>query len=125
MHRHGRIRTARNAIRRLAILIGLVFALLLPALAAAQSPHLPRFLDSVPAGDLVEGADGFGAMRAAICRWRPSCAAAKALGWVFITSDFVRHHGLCRQADPRDGRGRRRCQGHRRQAGPSIPNRSC
>jgi NosR/NirI family transcriptional regulator, nitrous oxide reductase regulator len=92
MHRHGRIRTARNAIRRLAILIGLVFALLLPALAAAQSPHLPRFLDSVPAGDLVEGADGFGAMRSDL-PVAPILRGGETLGWAFITSDYVRTTG--------------------------------
>jgi NosR/NirI family transcriptional regulator, nitrous oxide reductase regulator len=62
---------------------------ILAAVAAeAQTPQLPRFLASESPGELVDGADGFGAMRADI-PVAPLLRGDEAIGWVFITSDFV------------------------------------
>ncbi|MCC5970028.1 MAG: regulatory protein NosR [Pararhodobacter sp.] len=62
--------------------------MLLPVTAAAQSPHLSRFLAEVDPATIVEGADGFGAMRedAPVA---PILQGGQQIGWVFITSDFV------------------------------------
>jgi len=68
-----------------------VFAMLLAVMsrpAAADEPWLGQFLGEVPAGVLVEGADGYGPIRPDL----PVAAVlqqGKTIGWAFITSDFV------------------------------------
>lgn len=62
-------------------------ALVLPLPAAAQSV-LPDFLDKVAAGELVEGAEGFGPMQEDT-PVAPVLKAGETIGWAFITSDFV------------------------------------
>ncbi|WP_372611386.1 4Fe-4S binding protein [Aquicoccus sp.] len=68
----------------------LVLALLLslPAALQAQQPHLSRFLDEMPASDLVEGADGYGQMREDL-PVAPVLKDGETVGWAFIASDFV------------------------------------
>lgn len=56
--------------------------------AAAQTPHLPSFLDDVPASDLVEGADGYGALHPEL-PVAPVLKDGETVAWAFITSDFV------------------------------------
>ncbi len=65
-----------------------LLALLPLTSAAAQGPVLPRFLAEVPAADLVDGADGFGAMRSDLPT-APVLADGVRIGWAFVTSDFV------------------------------------
>ncbi len=69
-------------------LVALVFCLLGPAALSAQDVHLPRFLAQVAPADLVEDADGFGAMREDI-PVAPLLRGGERIGWTFITSDFV------------------------------------
>ncbi len=68
-------------------LILLTLSLLLSPPAAAQSV-LADQLPKLVAGDLVEGADGFGPIRedAAVA---PVLKGGETIGWAFITSDFV------------------------------------
>ncbi|KPP80939.1 MAG: Regulator of nitric oxide reductase transcription [Rhodobacteraceae bacterium HLUCCO07] len=68
----------------------LVLALLLslPAALQAQQPHLSRFLDEMPASELVEGADGYGQMREDL-PVAPVLKDGETVGWAFIASDFV------------------------------------
>ncbi|PKP73122.1 MAG: regulatory protein NosR [Alphaproteobacteria bacterium HGW-Alphaproteobacteria-6] len=66
----------------------LVLLALFAGPAAAQAPILSQFLDEVPAGELIAGADGFGAMRGDI-PVAPILKAGETLGWAFVTSDFV------------------------------------
>ncbi|KAA0912709.1 regulatory protein NosR [Aquicoccus porphyridii] len=66
----------------------IVLVLLLPAALQAQQPHLPRFLDEMPASDLVEGADAYGAMREDL-PVAPVLRGGETIGWAFIASDFV------------------------------------
>ena len=63
---------------------------LLPTLAQAQAQthQLQRFLADVDPGSLVEGADGFGPLRADV-PVAPLLRGGETIGWVFITSDFV------------------------------------
>ncbi len=74
--------------RAVALVLLWVLLVLLPTLALAQTPQLPRFLSQVDPGTLVEGADGFGAMRDDL-PVAPLLRGGEAIGWVFITSDFV------------------------------------
>ena len=76
------------ALRALTLGLALFLALLLPLAASAQTPHLTRFLAETDPGALVEGADGFGAMRedAPVA---PLLRGGERIGWAFITSDFV------------------------------------
>lgn len=66
----------------------IVLVLLLPAALQAQQPHLPRFLDEMPASELVEGADAYGAMREDL-PVAPVLRGGETIGWAFIASDFV------------------------------------
>jgi len=70
------------------LLLALLVALLMPVAAAAQAPHLPRFLAELPAGDLVPGATGYGEMRADL-PVAPVLRDGARIGWAFITTDFV------------------------------------
>lgn len=70
----------------LRILLSII--LLAIGLPAAAQGHLPEFLAKIPAGDLVAGADGFGAPHADIAA-APVLKAGETIGWAFITSDFV------------------------------------
>ncbi|MFP1645493.1 4Fe-4S binding protein [Pontitalea aquivivens] len=85
---HFPIRSFARAVALLALAAGLFCALLLAAPAAAQSPHLPRFLAEVPAGTLVEGADAYGPLREDL-PVAPVLKGGNRIGWAFITSDFV------------------------------------
>ncbi|SFQ14964.1 NosR/NirI family protein [Tranquillimonas alkanivorans] len=56
--------------------------------AAAQAPLLPRFLEDVPAGELVEGADAYGPLHPEV----PVAAVlddGDTVAWAYLTSDFV------------------------------------
>ena len=75
-------------IRLWPLMLGLVLALLIPAMAAAQSPHLPRIMVEHAAGDLVPGATGYGELRADL-PVAPILRDGTRIGWAFITSDFV------------------------------------
>ena len=72
----------------LRFLVALFLVLLLPFGAAAQTPHLQRFLVEADPSALVEGADGFGAMRTDV-PVAPLLRGTERIGWAFITSDFV------------------------------------
>ncbi|SFJ42440.1 NosR/NirI family protein [Celeribacter neptunius] len=77
--------------RLFCLLIALLFAgLLSPDRATAQAtqPVLARFLQSETPGEIVEGADAFGAIRDDI-PVAPILAGQEQLGWVYVTSDFV------------------------------------
>ena len=56
--------------------------------ALAQSPLLPQFLEEMPAGELVAGADAYGPMREDL-PVAPILSGGAQVGWAFITSDFV------------------------------------
>ncbi|WP_284164579.1 NosR/NirI family protein [Frigidibacter sp. SD6-1] len=60
----------------------------LAALPAVAEPVLAKFLPEVAAGDLVAGADGFGAIRDDLAVV-PLLKGGEPIGWAFITSDFV------------------------------------
>ncbi|WP_420542221.1 4Fe-4S binding protein [Sediminimonas qiaohouensis] len=84
-----------SLVRRLIIASLAMFAMVLGAFSAAsvaraqgKSPVLEKFLPEVPAGDLVSGADGYGAIR----EDQPVAPVLKdgeRVGWAFVTSDFV------------------------------------
>jgi NosR/NirI family nitrous oxide reductase transcriptional regulator len=69
-------------------LLSLLLPLVLAALPALAEPVLPRFLDKVPAGDLVAGADAYGPIQSDH-PVAPVLKAGETIGWAFITSDFV------------------------------------
>lgn len=77
-----------RAFRSLRLIVLAVLLALLPHLVAAQSPHLPRFLSELPASELVDGATGYGEMRADL-PVAPLLRDGARIGWAFITSDFV------------------------------------
>jgi len=56
--------------------------------AAAQTPILSQFLESVAAGELVAGADAFGPIRSDV-PVVPVLRGGETVGWAFVTSDFV------------------------------------
>ena len=60
----------------------------LAVLPAAAEPVLAKYLPEVAAGDLVEGADGFGAIRDDLAV-APVLRGGETIGWAFVTSDFV------------------------------------
>jgi len=77
-----------NALRLLlALLTVIVGSLLLTGSLAAQ-PVLPDYLSEMAAGELVEGADGFGAIREDV-PVAPVLRQGETVGWAFVTSDFV------------------------------------
>ncbi|MBV2361580.1 NosR/NirI family protein [Thalassococcus sp. CAU 1522] len=68
--------------------IAALFLTIFFSLPASAEPVLPRFLDKVPAGDLVPGADAYGALSADL-PVVPVLRGGETVGWAFITSDFV------------------------------------
>ena len=66
----------------------LLMVALFPVFASAQTPHLQRFLVETDPSTLVEGADGFGAIRTD-APVAPLLRGTERIGWVYITSDFV------------------------------------
>lgn len=56
--------------------------------AWADPSFLGRFLEQVPAATLVEGAEGYGAMRSDV-PVAPVLRSGETVGWAFVTSDFV------------------------------------
>ncbi|PKP79581.1 MAG: regulatory protein NosR, partial [Alphaproteobacteria bacterium HGW-Alphaproteobacteria-2] len=74
--------------RLAAALLAVLLLALLPAIAAAQSPHLARFLREVTPDTLVAGADAYGPIRAE-APVAPLMQGGQRIGWAFITSDFV------------------------------------
>lgn len=69
-------------------LLALLLPLVLAALPAFAEPVLPTFLSKVAASDLVEGADGYGPVKAD-APVAPILKGGETIGWAFITSDFV------------------------------------
>ena len=66
-----------------------LFCLLgLPGLARADSALLDRFLAEVPAAELMDGADGYGAPRSDI-PVAPVLRDGETIGWAFVNSSFV------------------------------------
>jgi NosR/NirI family nitrous oxide reductase transcriptional regulator len=76
---------ARPNLIRLLVALVAVLVLSLPAFAETV---LAKYLPTVPAGDLVAGADGFGPIRDDLAV-APVLKGGQPVGWVFITSDFV------------------------------------
>ena len=72
----------------LRFLATLFLVLLFPIAAVAQTPHLQRFMVETDPSSLVEGADGFGAIRAD-APVAPLLRGTERIGWAFVTSDFV------------------------------------
>ncbi|MCY1128279.1 4Fe-4S binding protein [Frigidibacter sp. RF13] len=60
----------------------------LAVLPAAADTVLAKYLPEVAAGDLVEGADGFGPPRDDLAV-APVLKGGETIGWAFVTSDFV------------------------------------
>jgi len=58
------------------------------AATADEAAELPRFLDKVEAGQLVPGADGFGAVREDL-PVAPVLKNGERVAWAFLTSDFA------------------------------------
>ena len=68
--------------------IAIVTAILIATAPASAESVLSKLLPDVQAGDLVEGADGFGATHPDI----PAIQVLKdggIVGWAFVTSDYV------------------------------------
>ncbi|WP_343082436.1 4Fe-4S binding protein [Ostreiculturibacter nitratireducens] len=69
--------------------IALVIALCPPPAAAqGREPEILHFLDEVPAGQLVAGAEGYGPIREDV-PVAPVLKGRDVIGWAFITTDFV------------------------------------
>jgi NosR/NirI family transcriptional regulator, nitrous oxide reductase regulator len=68
--------------------LALLMPLLLAVCPALAEPVLPPFLDKVPAGDLVAGAEAYGPVQADH-PVAPVLKGGETIGWAFITSDFV------------------------------------
>ncbi|HQY42610.1 MAG TPA: 4Fe-4S binding protein [Paracoccaceae bacterium] len=68
-------------------LLFVILALIVPRIALAE-PVLNSLLSKVPAGDLVSGADAYGAIRAD-APVVPVLKGGETIGWAFVTSDFV------------------------------------
>jgi NosR/NirI family nitrous oxide reductase transcriptional regulator len=69
-------------------LLPLLVLLMLAALPLRADPVLPQFLDKVPAGELVAGADAYGPVQSDP-PVAPVLKGGETVGWAFITSDFV------------------------------------
>ena len=69
------------------MLLGLVLALL-AALPGQADPILAKYLTTVPASELVVGADGYGGIRDDL-PVAPLLSGDRQVGWAFVTSDFV------------------------------------
>jgi NosR/NirI family nitrous oxide reductase transcriptional regulator len=76
-----------QALRPLLAVIMLVLSAMVAGGAAAQTV-LSQYIDDVPAGELVSGADGFGPIRDDLAV-APVLSGGETVGWVFVTSDFV------------------------------------
>lgn len=63
-------------------------AVVLFALPASAETVLAKYLPDMVPGALVEGADGFGAIREDVAI-APVLKGGEVIGWVFVTSDFV------------------------------------
>jgi NosR/NirI family nitrous oxide reductase transcriptional regulator len=70
------------------VLRALLLFALLAGPASAQAPILSQFIDTIPAADLVPGADGFGPIRGDV-PVAPVLRGGETVGWAFVTSDFV------------------------------------
>ncbi len=75
---------------RLAFLLIVLIGLALPRAALAQTDHrlLTRFLAEVPASELFEGADGYGAPLPDLAA-APVLRGGETVGYAFVNSDFV------------------------------------
>ncbi len=73
----------RKIIRITALVAALAVAM--PATAATL---VETFIDKAPAGEMVSGADSYGALRSDI-PVVPALKAGETIGYVFLTSDFV------------------------------------
>lgn len=69
-------------------LLSLLLALMLGALPLWAEPVLPQFLDKVPAGELVAGAEAYGPFQNDP-PVAPVLKGGETVGWAFVTSDFV------------------------------------
>ena len=69
-------------------LIAIAFLMAAPVLADGTSSALSKYLPDVSAADLVAGADGFGPIRSDLAV-APVLKGGQAIGWVYVTSDFV------------------------------------
>jgi len=77
-----------QAVRTAAQAAVAIFMLAVWAGAATAAPILERFLDTVPPGELVDGADSYGAIRDDI-PVAPVLKDGERIGWAWVTSDFV------------------------------------
>ena len=72
--------------------ISLVFFALvmaaMPSLAQSSDPAIGRFLDKVEPGEIVPGADSFGAVRDDL-PVASALSGGETIGWVFLNSDFA------------------------------------
>jgi NosR/NirI family nitrous oxide reductase transcriptional regulator len=76
-------RSLRLLLTALAILAGLI-----TSTAFAQPPLLSRFLATMQAGELIQGADAYGPIRSDL-PVAPILKGGETIGWAFLTSDFV------------------------------------
>jgi NosR/NirI family nitrous oxide reductase transcriptional regulator len=74
--------------RLLAVALLLAATLAVIGLPARAEPVLEQFLQKVPAGDLVAGAEAYGPLQADP-PVAPVLKGGETIGWAFITSDFV------------------------------------
>jgi NosR/NirI family nitrous oxide reductase transcriptional regulator len=74
--------------RLLLISILAFLAPILPAAPALADSVLSKYLTEVVPGDLVAGADGFGAIRSDV-PVAPVLKGGQQIGWAYVTSDFV------------------------------------
>ena len=75
-------------LRLLAMVCGLIAVLGFGGQQASAAPVLETYLQKVPAGDLVAGADGYGPIKPDLAA-APVLKAGETIGWAFVTSDFV------------------------------------
>ncbi|MRH22601.1 4Fe-4S binding protein [Rhodovulum strictum] len=75
-------------LRRVVAMALALLLCLLPVLAMAQAPHLPRYLAEAAPDSIVAGATGFGEMRTDL-PVAPILGPEGQIGWVFVNSDFV------------------------------------
>ncbi|WP_413716980.1 4Fe-4S binding protein [Silicimonas sp. MF1-12-2] len=74
------------SLRSLLALVAVAVSLVSPA--AAQTSQIERFLAEMPPSSLVDGADGYGALRDDI-PVAPVLRNGETVAWAFLTSDFV------------------------------------
>lgn len=75
-------------LRYACLVVCLMLSIAAAPAANAADAEIARFLEKVSPGDMVPGADSFGALRedAPVV---PALKAGDTIGWVFLTSDFV------------------------------------